>query len=366
MKKKQLCILGTRGIPAAHGGFETFAEHLALYLQERGWHVTVYCQEDSGEGVWESEWRGVRRVHLTEPRQGPLGTIFFDWKSTRHVSGEPGLILTLGYNTAVFCTLYRLRGRTNLINMDGIEWQRAKWSAPVRAWFWLNERLGCWLGNHLIADHPEIKHHLATRVREEKITTIPYGANNVTEADPALIAPYGLEPGGYALLIARAEPENSILEVVRAFSRKARGIKLAVLGKYDATHAYQRQVMEAAGPEVKFLGAIYDKAVVSALRFHARLYVHGHQVGGTNPSLVEALGAGNPVLAHDNPFNRWVAGDEQRFFLDEATCASALDEILDNDSTLQDMAKGSRARHLEAFTWKQVLGEYENLLTQWL
>ena len=366
MNELRLSILGTRGIPAAHGGFETFAEHLALYLQARGWQVTVYCQEDSGEGVWESEWRGVRRVHLTEPRQGPLGTIFFDWKSTRHALDQPGLILTLGYNTAVFCTLYRLRGRTNLINMDGIEWQRAKWSGPVRAWFWLNERLGCWLGNHLIADHPEIKRHLATRVREEKITMIPYGSDSITAADATLLKPYGLEPGRYALLIARAEPENSILEVVRAFSRQPRGITLAVLGKYDPTHAYQRQVMESAGSEVKFLGAIYDKAVVSALRFHARLYIHGHQVGGTNPSLVEALGAGNPVLAHDNAFNHWVAGDAQRFFLDEATCASELGEILNNDSILQSIGKASRARHAEAFTWEQVLGEYERLLTQWL
>ena len=366
MTEKRLNILGTRGIPAAHGGFETFAEYLALYLRERNWHVTVYCQEDAGTETWESEWCGVRRIHMPERREGPLGTIFFDWKSTRHVLGEPGLILTLGYNTALFCALYRLRGRTNLINMDGVEWQRAKWSMPVRAWFWLNERLGCWLSNHLIADHPEIKRHLGTRVCKDKITMIPYGSDAITEADASLIGRYGLEPGGYALLIARAEPENSILEVVRAFSRKARGIKLAVLGKYDVAHAYQRQVMEAAGPEVKFLGAIYDKAVVSALRFHARLYVHGHQVGGTNPSLVEALGAGNPVLAHDNPFNRWVAGPAQRYFSNEADCARQLDEIVDSESTLQGMRAGSRARHREAFTWPQVLGEYENLLGQWL
>ena len=366
MNEKRLCILGIRGIPAAHGGFETFAEHLALYLHERGWQVAVYCQEDAGESIWESEWRGVRRVHVPEPRQGPLGTIFFDWKSTRHVLGQPGLILTLGYNTALFCTLYRLRGRTNLINMDGIEWQRAKWSTPVRAWFWLNERLGCWLGNHLIADHPEIKRHLATRVREDKITMIPYGSDSIAAADPALIKPYGLEPGGYALLIARAEPENSILEVVRAFSRRARSIKLAVLGKYDPTHAYQRQVMESAGLEVKFLGAIYDRAAVSALRFHAQLYIHGHQVGGTNPSLVEALGAGNPVLAHDNPFNRWVAGPAQRYFANEADCAQQLDELVGNNQVMQGMRESSRARHQQAFTWSQVLGAYENLLNQWL
>jgi hypothetical protein len=156
--------------------------------------------------------------------------------------------------------------------------------------FWLNDWAGCWLGNHLVADHPEIKRHLATRVRADKITTIPYGSDWVDDADAGLIAPYSLTPGGYAILIARAEPENSILDVVRAWSRKPRGRKLVVLGKYEAGHAYQRAVKEAVSDEVVFPGAIYDKAVVQALRFHALFYVHGHRVGGTNPSLVEALG----------------------------------------------------------------------------
>ncbi len=366
MNDKRLNILGTRGIPAAHGGFETFAEHLALYLQQRDWQVTVYCQENTGESGWESRWRGVRRVHLPAPCEGPRGTIVFDWQSTRHVMREPGVILTLGYNTALFSALYRMRGRINLINMDGIEWQRAKWSAPVRAWFWINERLGCWLGNHLIADNPEIKRHLALRVAERKITTIPYGADSITEADAALIAPFDLTPGNYALVIARAEPENSILEIVRAFSRKRRGASLAVLGRYDPGRPYHRQVMEAASTEVKFLGALYERAVVSALRFHARLYLHGHQVGGTNPSLVEALGAGTPVLAHGNPFNRWVAGSAQRFFESEADCARQLDALMNNESTLQGMRTASRTRHSEAFTWKRVLREYEMLFEKWL
>jgi glycosyltransferase involved in cell wall biosynthesis len=124
--------------------------------------------------------------------------------------------------------------------------------------------------------------------------------------------------------------------------------------------------MEAASTEVKFLGALYERAVVSALRFHARLYLHGHQVGGTNPSLVEALGAGTPVLAHGNPFNRWVAGSAQRFFESEADCARQLDALMNNESTLQGMRTASRTRHSEAFTWKRVLREYEMLFEKWL
>ena len=119
-------------------------------------------------------------------------------------------------------------------------------------------------------------------------------------------------------MIARAEPENSILEVVQAWSRKPRGCKLVVLGKYEAGHAYQRAVQAAASAEVVFPGAVYEKPVVQALRFHARFYVHEHQVGGTNPSLVESLGTGNAVLAHDNAYNRWVAGDAGVYFADES------------------------------------------------
>lgn len=365
MSEKHIRILGTRGVPAAHGGFETFAEHLAPYLVERGWRVTVYCQEDGTGPVFEDEWRGVRRVRMPVATGGAAGTIVFDWKSTVHAAGEKGLVLTLGYNTAVFCALYRLRGLKNVINMDGVEWRRQKWGKVAKTWFWLNDWAGCWLGNHLVADHPEIKKHLSTRVAAGKVTMIPYGSDRVDGADAGLIASYGLEPGAYAILIARAEPENSILEVVRAWSRQPRGCKLVVLGKYEPDHAYQCAVKAAASDEVVFPGAIYDKAVVQALRFHARFYVHGHQVGGTNPSLVEALGAGNAVLAHDNPYNRWVAGEGGVYFPDEDGCAQRIEALLGDAAELAQRQAASRARHAEAFTWEKVLGDYGTLLLDW-
>lgn len=366
MKKSVIRILGTRGVPAAHGGFETFAEHLALYLVQRGWHVTVYCQQDGTGAVHEDTWEGVRRVHIPVLHAGARGTIDFDWKSTRHAAREKGLVLTLGYNTAAFCAVYRLAGVSNLINMDGLEWRRQKWSTLERAWLYANERMGCWLGNHLIADHPEIKAHLATRVRESKITMIPYGADRIDTAGTDVLADYGLTPGGYAMVIARPEPENSILEIVAAFSRKPRGQKLVVLGRYSPHLAsYHKQILDAASEEVVLPGAIYDKATVSALRFHSSLYVHGHQVGGTNPSLVEALGAGNPVLAHDNPFNRWVAGPGAAYFRDEAECADRFDALFADAAGLDLMRQQSRERHAALFTWEKVLADYEALLLKW-
>ena len=365
--KKKLSILGTRGIPAQHGGFETFAEHLAPYLVKHGWEVTVYCQ-DEGEGdSYEDTWNGIQLVHIPVRQSGALGTIVFDWKSTLHAARSSDLILTLGYNTAIFSTLYRLRGINNLINMDGIEWTRDKWSFPEKTWLYINERAGCWLGNHLIADHPEIKKHLATRVARNKITMIPYGADKVTHAEINILEQYGLEPENYAILVARPEPENSILEIVNAFSCKKRGKKLAVLGNYyPETSDYHKQVKEIASDEVVFLGAIYDKTVIQSLRYHACLYIHGHTVGGTNPSLVEALGAGSPILAHDNRFNRWVAGTFSFYFKTMEECAAALDTLLDNQPLLKQMREASWEKHQEQFTWEKILSEYERLIQQHL
>lgn len=362
MIHKHLSILGIRGIPAAHGGFETFAERLALYLLERGWQVTVYCQEQGKGAVYETEWQGVRRIHIPVSGDGAFSTILFDWKSTRHAAKHASQILTLGYNTAMFGLLYRLARVRNVINMDGIEWRRDKWGPLERTWLYLNEWAGAHLGNRLVADHPQISVHLQKMVRVEKITMIPYGADEVTDADSHLLTSYGLEPGGYAIVIARPEPENSILPIVRAFSARQRDCRLVVLGKYSEEIPYHREVQSAAGPEVDFVGAIYDDQIVKALRFHSCLYLHGHTVGGTNPSLVEAMGAGSPILAHDNQYNRWVAGEEQCYFSDEEDCERKLMALLGDEEQLRRMSESVRKRHQQQFTWEQVLQQYEQLL----
>ena len=364
-----LRILGTRGLPAAHGGFETFAEHLALYLVARGWRVIVYCQIDGSGPITLDAWQGVERVNIPVARSGPAGTIQFDWVATRHVAshalqpagGQPDLCLTLGYNTAIFCAWLRLRGVPNIINMDGIEWHRAKWGRLAKAWFWANDWAGCWLGNHLVADHPQIAAHLRTRVRASKITTIAYGADQLQGLPDAPVQTLGLLPGRYLTLIARAEPENSILEVVAGFSAKPRGVVLAVLGHYNPANAYHCAVRAAASDEVVFLGAIYNKTVVQALRLHCLAYVHGHQVGGTNPSLVEALGAGNAVIAHDNKFNRWVCGDQTAYFADAIGFSNVLDGLIANDAALHRMRQSSLARFKQGLTWGSVLQAYEAL-----
>lgn len=361
--QQSISILGTRGVPAQHGGFETFAEYLAPYMVKHGWKVTVYCQIDGTGEIYEDEWQGVRRVNIPVSQAGAKGTIVFDWKSTLHAAKSKDVILTLGYNTALFCIIYRLKGLKNIINMDGIEWRRDKWTSLERTWLYINERAGCWLGNHLIADHPEIKNHLSTRVNSKKITMIPYGSDSIESADISQLSNYGLEAGQFAIVIARPEPENSILEIVTAFSRKKRNKKLVVLGNYDkADPAYTKAVMAAASDEVIFPGAIYEKTTIQALRYYSCLYIHGHTVGGTNPSLVEALGAGNAVLAHDNKFNRWVAGEKNLYFSSIDSCETQLDKILDNPELIGSMCSYSKDKHMNMFTWNLILDEYRKNL----
>jgi len=355
-------ILGSRGVPSRHSGFETFAQDFALFLRAHDHEVTVYCQVEEGEPNREDTWNGIRRV-MIPAREGSLGTIIFDWKTIWHAMREKGVALTLGYNTAVFNGMYRFCGLPNIMNMDGIEWKREKWSRPAKIWFWINEWAGARVANHLVADHPEIGKHLLRHTSEKKIAVIPYGADVVTSAPLGPIQKYDLSPKGYYLLIARAEPENSILEIVRAYSLRRRGAPLVILGNYTREGtSYQYRVLDAAGPEVRFLQAIFDRDIVRSLRFHARAYFHGHRVGGTNPSLVESLAAGNAVIAHDNRFTRWVAGEGARFFRSEEDVDQIVDALNVDPAQLLAMEAASRKRHRESFTQEKVLTAYEELL----
>ena len=355
-------ILGTHGVPAAYGGFETAAEQVARFLVARGWRTVVYCQTDHGGPMYTDVWEGIERVNISVPDKGWLGTSKFDWLSIRDAVRHRDLCLTFGYNTAVFNVRQRVRRIPNVINMDGIEWSRERWGPMRQAILWTNERIGCWVGDDLIADHPELEVHLRTRAPARKITTITYGADTVTDADPSPLAALGLEPGAYLTLIARPIPENSILELVRGFSTRPRGVKLVLLGNYDQSDDYHREVLASASEEVAFPGAIYDPEVVQSLRFHALGYLHGHTVGGTNPSLVEALGAGNAVIAHDNKYNRWVAGAAATYFRTEGDVDAAVSALLDDPGLRQRQQEAARKRHAEEFTWDHVAGQYEDLL----
>jgi len=364
---KTVRMLGTHGVPANYGGFETAVENIALFLVRHGWRVVVYCQVKGSGAIVEDTWQGMERVLIPVEADGAKGTSLFDWISVRHACRHDDLCLTFGYNTGVFSVLQRMRGIPNVINMDGIEWSRSRWGPLMQSILYINERIAAWFGNHLIADHPEIEKYLLTRAPKRKITTLTYGADPVPDAPVDPVIALGLEPGRYLTLIARPIPENTILEMVQGFSSRPRGTKLVILGGYKPDQdRYHRQVVDAASDEVVFAGPIYDKATVKALRFHGVAYAHGHTVGGTNPSLVEALAASNPVIAHDNAYNRWVAGDAALYFSSPSGFSDALDRLLGSEELRERLRAASRRRFEEEFTWDHVAGQYEQLLLRYI
>jgi glycosyltransferase involved in cell wall biosynthesis len=364
--QRSVRILGTHGIPAAYGGFETAAEHVARHLVAQGWRVVVYCQLPGRGPVRTDTWEGIERVLVPIPTDGWLGTARFDLVTIRHAARHRDLCLTFGYNTAVFNVWQRVKRIPNVINMDGIEWSRARWGRARQAILWANERVGMRVGDALIADHPEIERYLSARADPAKVSMITYGAHAVDDAPASLVEQRGLEPGRYLTIIARPIPENSILELVRGFSARPRGYRLAVLGELADDDPYALEVRAGASDEVDFLGAVYDPDVVAALRFHAAGYLHGHTVGGVNPSLVEAMAAGNPVIAHDNAYNRWTAGPAALWFTDAASADERITELLGDPAVGARLGTAARARHAEEFTWAHVGGEYERLLERHL
>ena len=188
MKKYKLLILGTRGISGKKGELEIFAENLAIYLEKRGWKVTVYCQ-DSGKYLSYSTWQGINLVHIPVPKNNSFWSILFDFKSSFHALQQEGLILTLGYNTAVFSILYHLKKRVNITSISCIEWWEERWNALEKSWLYINERCAVWFSNYLIADNPQIKHYLHTEAKVSKpITVIPYSMQMTGKVDKDLKA----------------------------------------------------------------------------------------------------------------------------------------------------------------------------------
>lgn len=251
--------------------------------------------------------------------------------------------------------------------MDGIEWSRARWGLVKQGILYANERFAALFGDHFIADHPEIEKYLSSRVAKRKISTITYGADPVNDARLDRVKALDLEPGRYLTLIARPIPENSITELVEAFSIRRRDHKLVVLGNYQPeADVYHKKVMAAASNEVIFAGPIYDKETVKSLRYYAKAYLHGHTVGGTNPSLIEAMAAGNPVIAHDNKYNRWVAGDGAIYFLTIDDADRSITQILSDKELCARLKRKVTERFYEEFTWEQVAGQYETVLSHYV
>lgn len=361
----KLAILGTRGIPARYGGFETFAEELASRLVVGGVDVTVYCE--ANDLPLPSSYRGINLKYLSASEYGPLTTIFFDMRCLWHARKTYDVVYMLGYGATPFCFIPRLWGRKVWLNVDGIEWARAKWSKMGQAYFKLMEWFSTWVPNRVIADAEGIKNHLESRHRYLRpCSVIAYGAPIVEHAPYInFLKEWDLTSNGYYLVVSRIEPENHVREIIEGYKASRSDIPLIVVGNHKSGSAYANGLLHLADERVRFIGGIYDKEKLQALRWHSLAYFHGHSVGGTNPSLLEALGCGNLVLAHDNVFNREVTGEVGFYFKSPDNIPALLDRVEGLSEAERALLAGkARSRIREKYDWDKIAYQYMELLQE--
>jgi len=360
-RKPSLAILGTRGIPARYGGFETFAEQLATGLIGEGVAVTVFCE--SAASLPDSSYKGVSLIHVKARRIGPARTILLDlvglWKARRDFD----VVYLLGYGAAWGCWLPRLWGTVVWINPDGVEWARPKWGGIARLYFRAMEWCACHFCSRIIADSDSIEKHLRARHKISKpMSVIAYGARPTkTEPSNDYPASLGLTKHGYYLMVCRLEPENHVLEMIRGFTKSKTERSLIILGDHDTGTRYVAELLKQACDRVRFLGTDFDPERLTALRYWAFAYCHGHSVGGTNPSLLEAMACGSATIAHDNPYNREVAGESADYF-DTAESFADCVARLEGDTARWASARDAARLRMSAYTWPGIVTAYRQLL----
>ncbi len=356
----RLAILGTRGVPARYGGFETFAEQIASRLARRGHHVTVYRRSRYAQG----DLPGVEIVTLPAVYTKHLETVSHGLLSVLHcASRRPDAALVCNAANAPLLPLLAAAGVATALNVDGIEWQRRKWSAVGRGGHRLGEHLGVALADAVITDARVIQSYYRRRHGVETVF-IPYGGDLEPPSSSTLLRELDLAPGAYDLCVCRFEPENNPLQVVRAHALLDAPPPLVMVGGAPYARRYVEEVRQAAGPSVRFAGFRFGEEYRQLL-FHARLVVYAGEVGGTHPVLLEAMGAGRPVLYNDTPENREAVGRAGVPFPSgggAAGLAAAWGRLSGSPSMQVACARRGRARVEARYRWSAVTDAYEGLL----
>jgi len=352
-------ILGSRGIPNAYGGYEQFAQHLSQRLAARGHRVWVY--NSSLHPYRESSWKGVRLIHQPDPedRLGAFGQFVYDYHCLRDARRRRfDVLFQLGYTSSAIWFPIWPKQAVNVIHMDGLEWQRSKYRPAVRRFLKSMEALAARKGDLLIADSLAIRDHLRQAYGKEAVF-IPYGAPLQLTFDPRRLTEYQLTPRRYFLAVARFVPENNLETLMEGYLAAEPREHLVLVGNTDAGYGQQLK-KRFASERIRFLGGLYQEDKLNSLRHFARLYFHGHSVGGTNPSLLEAMACGAPIAAHDNPFNRAVLDQEAAYFSDAAEVARLLRELPEQEVLRQWCAK-NLDKIRKQYNWEKVVDEFETL-----
>lgn len=357
----RIALVGTRGVPARYGGFETCVEEVGSRLAERGHEVVVYCRRLGADRSAElPSYKGMSLVHHGAMKRRSLETLSHTALSVQHlVRNRTDAAVVFNAGNAPFLPILRAARIPVATHVDGLEWKRQKWAGAGRHYYLTAERMAVRWSDALIADAVGIQDYYREKFGKPT-DLITYGAPVLDAAGDHRLAELGLVSGGYHLVVARFEPENHVDMIVEGYAASSAGLPLIVVGSAPYADAYTQRVHSLADDRVTFLGGVWDQELLDQLYANAFTYLHGHSVGGTNPSLLRAMGASAATTAYDVNFNREVLGDAGRFF---RTAAEARSQIEDSEADIgRTVDLGVRARiQAKRYDWDEVTDRYEEL-----
>lgn len=352
-------ILGTRGIPNAYGGFEQFAQYLANGLVKKGQEVSVY--NSSNHPYKESDWNGIHIIHCYDPENkiGTAGQFIYDYNCLRDARKRDfDVLLQLGYTSSSVWQRWWPKKTINIVNMDGLEWKRSKYSRLTQKFLQWAERIAVKHADILIADSLGIKEYIEKKYVKDA-HYIAYGADIPDHFSESILVEFSLQKKQYYLLIARMEPENNIEMIIEGYLASRKDYPLIIIGNTENKYG-QYLLTKYSSDSVQFRGSIYDQPIVNSLRHFSTLYFHGHSVGGTNPSLLEAMACGCTIAAHDNEFNRAILTDDAFYFLTPRDIKNILNNPV-NGAELTNRKNLNLEKIKNVYNWEQIINDYENI-----
>ena len=358
----KLAILGTRGIPANYGGFETFAEELSTRLVARGHDVTVYGRSNNIRFP-EETYKGVQLVILPTIGTKHLDTVAHTFLSVFHALPRRfDCILMCNAANAVFTLIPRLAGTPLALNVDGIERLRRKWGLAGRIYYRLSEYLSTIIPNTIVTDASVIRDYYLKKYRKPSVL-IAYGATCDRTETTAVLSQLGIRPQEYFLYVSRLEPENNAHVVIEAFEKVRTDKRLVIVGDAPYARSYIQKLKSTDDPRIRFAGAVYGQGY-RELQSHAYAYIQATEVGGTHPALIEAMGAGNCVIAKDTPENREVLADCGLFFSDAGELQHQMGRTLNDRVLFEGLRLKASARAKACYSWEAITDAYEKVFRE--
>lgn len=359
IQSMRIAILGTRGVPNHYGGFEQFAEFFSVYLAQKGHDVFVYNSHN--HPYQEKTFQGVNILHQYDPefKIGTAGQFIYDLNcilDSRKRNFD--IILQLGYTSSSVWYFLLPKKPLLITNMDGLEWKRTKYSKLVQKVLLFAEKLAVKSSDYLVADSLGIQKYLSEKYGKES-TYIAYGANTFDNPNESLITKYNVEKYNFNMILARLEPENNIETILDGVVLSNDKTTMLVIGNHNTKFGTYLKDKFHSHANIRFIGAVYNLEHLDNLRYYSNLYFHGHSVGGTNPSLLEAMASKALIMAHDNDFNKAILKENAYYFSNSEDVKKLTLQVKKSDNL--HIIQNNHTAIAAEFNWDKINGEYLQL-----